>query len=386
MAPRIAGATIWGAVILLCATGWSGGCKKKKNRQDPRAGEAEGGRVGSRNGEKPPAGSLAAKLFALDRGTLPYLRKLDGPGLLEYRKRTGITVCGVRAVALMLSALKQTGKPIGMRVLDYYTSARMSGDWENTVSYYSIVFYEKNTKGSAGGGKKAKGESSGETGTGDAGERSAPGGGDGATTDPSQQRMRPMATGPGWYPKTSAKLKKQLARLLGRVEVPAINGRVVALISPHAGYRYSGEAAAHGFKLLKKQPRIARAVVLGISHRTRLRGISVAPYTHYATPLGPIPVDRKAAGALLQHEVFGQQRRAHTREHSVELQLPFLRYLAPQLRLVPLLVGWLSVAQLSAAGARLAKLMDANTIFIASTDFTHRGPRFGYRPFADKAR
>ena len=117
-------------------------------------------------------------------------------------------------------------------------------------------------------------------------------------------------------------------------------GRLVALISPHAGLRYSGPVAAHAYALLRGR-RDLTAVLVGPSHRTAFEGVSVYARGAFATPLGEIPVDEEVAAALLDGGRGTPRRPARrtAREHSLEMQLPFLQHLVPGLRIVPLLMG-----------------------------------------------
>jgi AmmeMemoRadiSam system protein B len=344
------------------------GCDEKGSKAD--SSKKEERPSASRTAKGGGGKSLKARLRELDYSTIPFIRKLDGPGLMAHKRKTGMTVCGAAPVALLLSALSQSGKPIGVKVLDYRTSGDVTGDWENTVSYFSIALYEKPSK--KGAPEKSD-------------EASEPSGNKESAGEARPERVRAMATGRGWYPKSKGKLERRLRGYLKKADPDEIPGRLVAIISPHAGYAFSGVTAAHGFKLLKKKGRAAgfeRVVVLGSPHRVRLRGISVAPYTHYDTPLGQMPMDLDAADALAKRPLYESVARAHAREHSVEMQLPFLRYLAPRLRLLALLVGWVPPAKLATAARPLVELMDGKTLFVASSDFTHRGPRFGYEPLS----
>ncbi len=105
-----------------------------------------------------------------------------------------------------------------------------------------------------------------------------------------------------WYPGDREELAELVDGLLARAKPPALAGKgpVRALISPHAGFRFSGAAAADGFRLLKGQ-QICRVVVLGPAHRGGFNGLSIAEVTHYATPLGDIPLDTGVIARLRHH-------------------------------------------------------------------------------------
>ena len=94
-----------------------------------------------------------------------------------------------------------------------------------------------------------------------------------------------------WYPGDKQKLVKLVEDYFTLARPPAVKGRIVALISPHAGIQYSGQAAACGYKLLRGR-KISRVIVLGPSHYTGFRGIATSAEDFYETPIGRIKVDR----------------------------------------------------------------------------------------------
>jgi AmmeMemoRadiSam system protein B len=147
-------------------------------------------------------------------------------------------------------------------------------------------------------------------------------------------------------------------------------GRPKAIIVPHAGYVYSGASAARAFGLLAPFGRtIRRAVVLGPAHRVRVEGI-VWPGTSWVkTPLGAMEVDRAALELVPQ---VAADARAHQREHSVEVELPFLQIVAPQAKVVPLTVGHASPAQVAAVLDALWG--GAETVIVISSDLSHYLP------------
>ena len=190
-----------------------------------------------------------------------------------------------------------------------------------------------------------------------------------------------------WYPADPDVLRRELQGYLDAAAggpVQAGQGRVVALISPHAGYRYSGGVAAFGFKQLKGA-RIRRVIVMGPSHHVAIHGIATTDATHWRTPLGEVAIDVVAEKTLSGTSGFAVRADAFAREHSVDMQIPFLQVVAPDAMLVPLVVGQLDAAEARAAGKALRALMDDDTILVASSDFTHYGPNYGYVPFREGA-
>lgn len=194
--------------------------------------------------------------------------------------------------------------------------------------------------------------------------------------------MRRSTVAGSWYPGTKDKLAELIGQLLADAPAPAVTGRPLGLISPHAGIQFSGRAAACGFKCLQGRT-IRRVILMGPSHYTYMHGIAVSAVGDYETPLGRVPVDRKICGSLAAASLFQGPAHAELPEHSLEMQLPFLQATLDDFLLVPLVVGELERGDYGAAAAAIAKHVDAETVIVVSSDFTHYGPRFGYTPFRD---
>ena len=154
-----------------------------------------------------------------------------------------------------------------------------------------------------------------------------------------------------------------------------------ALIVPHAGYDYSGRTAACGYRLwMEAAGKIDRVILMAPSHYAALGGI-VVNERNYSTPLGVYRLDARAVEALLKAGCPNEKNPvAETGEHADEVQVPFLQTVLPKAKLVPLIVGDLSDPDLEAAARALAAIVDDRTVIVASSDFTHYGPRFGYMP------
>jgi MEMO1 family protein len=195
--------------------------------------------------------------------------------------------------------------------------------------------------------------------------------------------VRPAAVAGSWYPGDAASLGREIDAMFARAAVAKQPGRkVAAVVSPHAGYRFSGQGAAAGYKLVQGR-RYERVVLLGPSHHASYRGVAVTEATHYETPLGEIPVDRAACDQLLQSGApFRTHPTAERREHSLEMQLPMLQRALGAFKLVPLTIGEMSGDDYSRAAAKLRELLGDGTLVVASSDFTHRGDNYGFEPFA----
>ena len=191
-----------------------------------------------------------------------------------------------------------------------------------------------------------------------------------------QDRIRESVIAGTWYPGDPGTLKKALQGYLDAV--PETEDKTpfaeppTALIVPHAGYRYSGQVAAHAYKRLRNAS-FDTVFIIAPSHRVRFSGVSVYDGAGYRTPLGVVPIDRETTAALMQSDDrIRYVPEAHAREHSLEIQLPFLQAVLGDFELVPLLMGdqslstcrWLSEKAASAARRKSA-------LIVASTDLSH---------------
>ena len=184
--------------------------------------------------------------------------------------------------------------------------------------------------------------------------------------------VREPSVAGAFYPLAAADLERQLDTL---VETQPERHQLLACISPHAGYVYSGGVAGRLFGHLEL-PR--RVVVLGPNHTGAGFPVAVAPHRQWSTPLGPVKVDRDLAERLVRHHPTAEfDDRAHWREHSVEVQLPFLVKRRPDIEVLPVCLQHLSVEDCLRLGAALADLVtiaDQPVGIVASSDMTHYQP------------
>lgn len=190
-----------------------------------------------------------------------------------------------------------------------------------------------------------------------------------------------------WYPGDENTLRREIEQMLAQADVSELagyRGRILGLISPHAGYRYSGRVAAHGYRLLQGR-NVRRVVVMGPSHYVAFQGLALPDATHWKTPLGEVRLDREAIEKLAKtSNRFMFRGDAFKREHSVDIQIPFLQVVAPEAVLVPIVVGHLGLAEAREAASAIRQIIDDSTVLVASSDFTHYGPNYGYVPFRDR--
>jgi len=183
--------------------------------------------------------------------------------------------------------------------------------------------------------------------------------------------IRPAAVAGTWYPGTAPALAAAVDAHLAKA-TREVAGELVALVAPHAGLMYSGPVAAHAYRLLAGR-RFDVAVLVGPSHFVGFDGVAVYASGGFATPYGVAPVDADCAAALMRATpLVHEHPPAHAREHSLEMQLPFLQRVAPGTGIVPLVMGRQTAETARAlADALAAVLRGRNALLVASTDLSH---------------
>jgi MEMO1 family protein len=187
--------------------------------------------------------------------------------------------------------------------------------------------------------------------------------------------VRRSAVAGTWYPGTAAAIAQEVDRYLAGAGPVSAPGRLLALVSPHAGLRYSGPVAAHGYGLLRGRERLT-IVLVGPSHRAAFDGVAAHARGAWETPLGRAPIDEEISQALLDAgPVVFDDPDVHRDEHSLEMQMPFLQRVVPGLRIVPLMMGSQSRAEVDALAEALAKaLAGREALLVASSDLSHYQP------------
>ncbi|MBD3161036.1 MAG: AmmeMemoRadiSam system protein B, partial [Candidatus Eisenbacteria bacterium] len=197
----------------------------------------------------------------------------------------------------------------------------------------------------------------------------------------SSAKIRQPILAGAWYPRDAADLRGDIERYLAAGGKP--DPKVRAVIVPHAGYQFSGPTAGRGFATVRGRT-FDRVILLGPSHTLGLSGVALPDEDAWRTPLGDQPVDRAAIGTLLERKGFAVLPRAHAQEHCLEIELPFLQVaLEPGFRILPMVVGQLDDDLRAEVAAGVRALLDATTLVVVSSDFTHFGPNYGYVPFRD---
>lgn len=182
--------------------------------------------------------------------------------------------------------------------------------------------------------------------------------------------IRPAAVAGTWYPGTAGALTRDVDAYLQHAP-PWTGGPITAVIAPHAGLMFSGPVGAHAYRAAASQSYDV-VVLAGPSHFVAFEGVSIFTDGAYATPLGDAIVDEELAGALMASPVVRAVPAAHQREHSLEMQLPFVRRLFPEVKIVPLIMGYQTRETVIAlADALAAACRGRRVLLVGSTDLSH---------------
>jgi AmmeMemoRadiSam system protein B/AmmeMemoRadiSam system protein A len=176
-----------------------------------------------------------------------------------------------------------------------------------------------------------------------------------------------------FYPSDTSKLRTMVRSYIDNAGKPSVKVDILGLIAPHAGYVYSGPVAGYAYKELKGR-QYDIVVVIAPSHTSPMNGVSVLDMDAYRTPLGEIPIHRESVQALIKQTPWISHVPAlFTREHSMEVHLPFLQEaLAPGFAIVPAVMGRPDPNLAAAFAEVLAhQFRGRNVLFVASSDMSH---------------
>ena len=179
---------------------------------------------------------------------------------------------------------------------------------------------------------------------------------------------RPAVAG-SFYPAQPDRLRRQVVELLADARTaPKITPK--ALITPHAGYVYSGSTAAAAFTTLHDSAQtFARIVLIGPAHYVAIRGIALPTVDAFETPLGRVSIDHDALNKITGLQFVSRNDAAHAPEHALEVELPFLQILLPSFSLLPLVVGDATAHEVAQVLAPLWS--GSETLLVISSDLSH---------------
>jgi AmmeMemoRadiSam system protein B len=192
----------------------------------------------------------------------------------------------------------------------------------------------------------------------------------------------PVVSG-SFYPSDVITLKQTMKKYFDKIKTK--EKKSVSAIVPHAGYVYSGQTAAYAYSTIKEEKTF---VILCPNHTGNGASVSVMNKGVWNTPLGNLLIDDDLAKDIIDSSaVFTADERAHTYEHSCEVQLPFLQYKFGNFKFVPICISadHSDIEHCSEIGKSLAKVIDFKKHYvIVSSDLTHYGKSYGFHPFQGK--
>jgi AmmeMemoRadiSam system protein B len=152
---------------------------------------------------------------------------------------------------------------------------------------------------------------------------------------------------------------------------------ISAIIAPHAGFVYSGASAAHAYLSIAEQEKPDTVIVIGPNHTGRGTPVSVMGEGFWETPLGLVPLDAELAGRIDKNSSIAEfDDTAFIREHSIEVQLPFLQFIYPEFKLVPICMGYQDLETSRDLGRAIHEAIKGESVMIvASTDLNHMEPK-----------
>jgi len=183
--------------------------------------------------------------------------------------------------------------------------------------------------------------------------------------------VRPPQVAGYFYPSNPEKLRRELKLLLDVTKPKERLNKVFGIVSPHAGYVYSGKTAAHAYNFLigKKYKSV---VIISPSHSEYFPGISIFEGDAYETPLGILEVDKEFSEKLETDDgIIFKGSEGHRKEHALEVQLPFLQTVLEDFKIVPVVMGDQSRRNIDVLAKQLAEVADDETLIVASSDMSH---------------
>ncbi|MGB9835332.1 MAG: AmmeMemoRadiSam system protein B [Candidatus Saccharicenans sp.] len=187
---------------------------------------------------------------------------------------------------------------------------------------------------------------------------------------PAQGVRKPVWAGQ-FYEADPVRLSRALDLYLNTDKTLPEDKEIAGLICPHAGYVYAGRVAGAAYALARNK-KVDTVVIVGPSHQYGFEGCSIYGKGGFETPLGVAQVDEKLAREISRASGFGYVPQAHAKEHSVEVQVPFIQKTWPEAKIVPIVMGYQSPETIEALSSALYKtLKGKNVLVVASTDMSH---------------
>ncbi len=185
------------------------------------------------------------------------------------------------------------------------------------------------------------------------------------------ERIRKPAVAGYFYPGNPQRLKKEISVMLDLTKLQKPFNKIFGLVSPHAGYIYSGRTAAYGFNLLQKK-NYETVIVISPSHKEYFPGSCVYDGTAYETPLGELKINEIMSQKICDgSKTIFRGIKGHGDEHAIEVQLPFLQSVIDNFKIVPVVMGDQGKPYIDELAQKISNAADENTLVVASSDLSH---------------
>lgn len=188
--------------------------------------------------------------------------------------------------------------------------------------------------------------------------------------NPTNELIRKSAVAGEFYPKDPQVLGKQIQSYLDQAQKLDVKGRLRVLIVPHAGLDFAGKTAAAGFKQIEGE-HYSKVIVLGVNHKGTKKFAAVFPGGEWETPFGNVPIDHDLASRIVNGKDIIYNTEEHQSDHSIEMEVIFLKYVLKDFKLVPIILGNPSNETVDALAHKIAAVFDDDTLLVISSDLSH---------------
>jgi len=184
-------------------------------------------------------------------------------------------------------------------------------------------------------------------------------------------RIRHQQVAGYFYPAEKDKLQNDIALMLQGAKLEKSFNKIFGIVSPHAGYIYSGKTAAYAYNLLKGKS-YKTVFIISPSHAEYFPGISIYDGEAYETPLGLVEIDQQMVDKLVENsKIIFRGIQGHRKEHALEVQIPFLQSVIKDFKIVPIVMGDQSKMFVDELADKISKIVDDETLVVASSDMSH---------------
>lgn len=184
-------------------------------------------------------------------------------------------------------------------------------------------------------------------------------------------RIRHQQVAGYFYPAEKDKLQKDISMMLQSAKPEKSFNKIFGIVSPHAGYVYSGKTAASAYNLIREK-NYKTVIIISPSHSEYFPGISIYDGDAYETPLGIVELDQQMIDKIVDNsKIIFRGIQGHRKEHALEVQIPFLQTVLKEFKIVPIVMGDQSKKFVDELADKISKVADDKTLVVASSDMSH---------------